>query len=195
MNDTRRRLSLALAAWAALASATPARAEVTMFTSNEMRAAGIKDRLRGVQASLKEGTPAAKRHSTAVTAAFKGTDDWAPAAEAFYARGADLIGRAAALETQVNEALLRNTPQRAAAVATTLDDIDKTARVLRSDHEFYVGLPRLAAGPQRAASQAAMRLLAQTGDYAVTLAYFLDKTPGRPPFAPLPPGVMAIRHR
>jgi hypothetical protein len=40
-----------------------------------------------------------------------------------------------------------------------------------------------------------MRLLAQTGDYPVSLAYFLDKTPHRPPFAPLPPGVMAIRHR
>lgn len=185
----------ALLVTALVGAALPARAEAPVFTANEMRAARTKDLLRGVQNEFKDGTPAAGRHSRAVTAAFKGTDDWAPAAEAYYARRTDLVERAAALEVEVDAAVVRNTPQRAGDVAASLDALDKRVSVLRSDYELYAGLPRLAVGPQRKAAQAAMRLLGQTGDYAVTLAYFLDKTPQRAPFAPLAPGVMYIRHR
>lgn len=180
---------------ALLVSPFAARAEVPLFTANEMRAARMKDQLRAVQTEFKDGTPPALRHSRAVAAAFKDAEEWAPDAETYYGRKNGLVERAAALEAQLEAAVVRNTPERAGEVARSLDGIDKKARVLRSDHEFYVGLPRLAAGPQRKAAQAAMRLLGQTGDYVVALAFFLDKTPQRAPFAPLAPGAMYIRHR
>lgn len=180
---------------ALLGSAAPGRAQVSAFAANEVRSASAKDRLRGVKTTLKDGTEGARRHSAAVTAAFKGVPDWAPATEAYYARKRDLVARAEALEAQFDAAIARNAPERADEVVKALDDACKHEAVLRSDYEFYMKLPALAEGPQRAAAQAAMRLLGSTGDYPVSLAYFLDKTPNRPPFAPLPPGVMAIRHQ
>jgi len=184
-----------LLSFAALLSASSVCAQISPFAANEMRAAGVKDRLHGVQINLKDGSTGAKNLSIAVTEAFKGTDDWAPAAEAFYARKKDLTARAAKLEARLDAAIARNAPERADDVTASLDPVIKSADTLRSDYEFYMGLPRLAMGPQRQAAQAAMRLIGQTGDYPLSLAYFLDKTPSRPPFAPLPPGVMSIRHK
>lgn len=172
-----------------------ARAQVSLFAANEVRVAGAKDRLRAVRLTLTDGTEGARKHSTAITEAFKETDDWAPAVEAYYARKSDLVKRAAALDAKLDAVIVRNSPERAEDTTKALDALVKVADTLRSDYEFYMKLPRLAEGPQRRAAQAAMRLLAQTGDYPVSLAYFLDRTPHRPPFAPLPPGVMAIRHR
>lgn len=178
-----------------LVAAAPGRAAVSAFAANEVRAAALKDRLRSVKATLTDGTQGARRHSTAITEAFKETTDWAPATEAYYARKTDLLARAAALDSKLDGAIGPNTPEHAEDLTKTLDAVDKIGNVLRSDYEFYMKLPQLAAGPQRQAAQAAMRLLGQTGDYPLSLAYFLDKTPRRPPFAPLPPGVMAIRHK
>lgn len=180
---------------AALLCAAPASAQISAFAANEVRAAAVKDRLRGVQTTLKDGSEGAKKHSLAVAEAFKGTDDWAPAAEAYYSRKKELVARAAKLEVRLDVVVSRNAPERADDVTAALDPMVKLADVLRSDYEFYMKLPKLAQGPQRQAAQAAMRLLASTGDYPLSLAYFLDKTPTRPPFAPLPPGVMNIRHK
>ena len=184
-----------IAGLALLAAASPCFAETSSFAANEVRSASAKDRLRGIRTTLKDGSDGAKRHSAAVTAAFKGTPDWAVATEAFYARKTDLVARAEALEARIDAAIGRNAPERAEDVTKALEDVFKYEAVLRSDYEFYMKLPKLAVGEQRRAAQAAMRLLAQTGDYPVSLAYFLDKTPNRPPFAPLPPGVMSIRHQ
>ena len=178
-----------------LAGSIPCHSQVSIFAANEVRAASLKDRLRGIKATLKDGTEGARRHSTAITDAFKDTGDWASDTEAYYARKGDLVARAAALEAKLDAEIARNSPERAEDLTKALDEISKFGAVLRSDYEFYMKLPQLAAGPQRHASQAAMRLLAQTGNYPVSFAYFLDKTPNRPPFAPLPPGVMAIRHK
>jgi hypothetical protein len=177
------------------AAASPGFGEVSQFAANEVRAAREKDRLRDISTTLKSGGEGARRLSLAVTEAFRNTEDWAPAAETFFARKNELAARAAVLETQLDAAIARNAPERKEAVTKALDQVCRTANVLYSDYEFYMRLPKLAAGPQRQAAQAAMRLLGQTGDYPVSLAYFLDKTPRRPPFAPLPPGVMHIRHR
>lgn len=175
--------------------ATSASAQVSEFAANEMRAAAIKDRLHGIQVTLKDGSEGAKKLSVAVTEAFQGTEDWAPAAESYYLRKKDLAARAAKLETMLDAAVARNTPEKAAESAAALEPVFKSAETLRSDYEFYMKLPKLAGTLQRPAAQAAMRLLAQTGDYPLSLAFFLDKTPTRPPFAPLPPGVMSIRHK
>jgi len=183
-------LSLAL-----LAASAPCFAAVSGFAANEVRTAGVKDRLRNIKTTLKDGTEGAKRHSTAITAAFKDTGDWAVATEAYYARKSDLVARAEALESRFDDLISRNAPERAEELGKALDEACKHEAVLRSDYEFYMKLPGLAEGPQRHAAQAAMRLLGSTGDYPVSLAYFLDKTPNRPPFAPLPPGVMSIRHQ
>lgn len=176
-------------------AAAPAFSQVSEFAANELRTVGVKDRLRLVKDTLKDGGESARRLSIAITEAFKDTADWAPATEAYYARKGDLAARAAALETKLDAVINRNSPERAEDTEKALNAFCKYEAVLRSDYEFYMKLPKLAAGPQRLAAQAAMRLLAQTGDYPVSLAYFLDKTPNRPPFAPLPPGVMAIRHQ
>ncbi len=191
----KRSLWLTLFGFAASLAGVPARAQVSVFAANEVRVAGVKDRLRAVKTTLKDGSDGAKRHSTAITDAFKETDDWAAAVEAYYARKADLVARATALDAKLDAVITRNSPERADEVTKELDALAKFSDTLRSDYEFYMKLPKLADGPQRAAAQAAMRLLGSTGDYPVALAYFLDKTPHRPPFAPLPPGVMAIRHK
>jgi hypothetical protein len=191
----RKMLRGAVVSFALLACAAPAFAQVSVFAANEVRAASVKDRLRLVKATLKDGSEGARRHSTAITEAFKDTADWAPATEAYYARKIDLVARAAALEAKLDASIARNAPERAEDAAKELDALCKFGDVLRSDYEFYMKLPGLADGPQRQAAQAAMRLLGQTGDYPVSFAYFLDKTPNRPPFAPLPPGVMSIRHK
>ena len=169
--------------------------QVSLFGANELRAVGVKDRLSRVEDTLKDGGEGARRHSTALIGAFKDAEDWAPAVEDYYARKNELIARAAALKAKLETAVARNSPECADDVTKALDDIFKKEAVLRSDYEFYMRLPRLADGPQRSYAQAAMRLLGQTGDYRVSLAFFLSRTPNRPPFAPLPPGVMAIRHR
>jgi hypothetical protein len=188
----RLRISLALAL---LGSSAPCSADQSVFAANEVRTANVKDRLRGIKAALKDGSEGAKRHSAAITEAFKDTGDWAVATEAYYARKGDLVARATALEARFDDLISRNAPERAEKVSKSLEEAGKHEAVLRSDYEFYMKLPKLAEGPQRHAAQAAMRLLGSTGDYPVSLAYFLDKTPNRPPFAPLPPGVMAIRHQ
>lgn len=179
------------------AAAVPGRAEVSAFAANEVLSAGVKDRLRLIRSTLKDGTDGARRHSAAVTAAFKGAADWAAATEAYYARKTDLLARAEALDARFDALIARNAPERAEETAKRLEEAGKHESVLRSDFEFYMKLPKLADAPepQRQAAQAAMRLLGATGDYPVALAYFLDKTPNREPFAPLPPGVMSIRHQ
>lgn len=187
--------TLALLSFALFGAVTPGFSQVSVFAANEIRAAGVKDHLWSIKATLKDGTEGTRRHSAAITDAFKETDDWAPSTEAYYARKSGLVERAAALEARLDAVISRNSPERAEDATRALDEICKKDAVLRSDYEFYMKLPRLADGPQRRAAQAAMRLLAQTGDYPVSFAYFLSKTPNRPPFAPLPPGVMAIRHR
>lgn len=187
------RHALLLAALLACARASLAE-EASVFAANEMRAAGVKDRLRHVKATLKDGGDGARALSEAVTSAFSDASDWAVATEAYYARKGDLAARAAALEARFDAVIARNTPEKADDTAKGLDEVCKLESTLRSDFEFYMKLPKLAEGPQRRAAQAAMRLLGKTGDYPVSLAYFLDKTPNRPPFAPLPPGVMAIKH-
>lgn len=180
---------------ALIACACPAFAQISVFAANEVRAAGIKDRLHGVRFTLKDGADGARKHSKAVAEAFQDTDDWAHATEAYYARKTELVARAAKLENTLDALVSRNVPERAEEVTEALDALVKGADTLRSDYEFYMKLPVLADGPQRQAAQAAMRLLGQTGDYPVTFAYFLSKTPKRPPYAPLPPGVMSIRHQ
>jgi hypothetical protein len=187
--------------WTALAlavmalSGSPARAQVSVFANNELRAASVKDRLREVKLTLGEGTDGARRLSAAVAQAFKGETDWAPATEDFYARKADLLGRADELERRLLAALAQNAPERADDVRKALDGLAAQSDVLRSDFQFYVRLPQLADGPERRAALSAMRLLAQTGKYPLTLAYYLDKTPQRAPFAPLPPGATTVRPR
>jgi hypothetical protein len=178
-----------------LGRATPAFAQASIFSSNELRAVSVRDRLQNVTTTLRDGSAGARRHSEAVSAAFKGTRDWAPAAETYYARKGDLVARANALEAKLDAAIARNSSEHTEDVTKALDSLSKFVDVLRSDFEFYMKLPTLADGPQRRAAQSAMRLLGQTGDYPVSLAYFLDKTPNRAPYEPLPPGVMSIRHK
>jgi hypothetical protein len=190
-----KKLSFLAALIGCLGAAAPARAQVSIFASNEVRAASVKDRLRTVRTTLKDGTQSAKLLSLAISDAFRETRDWAPAAEEYYARKNDLAARAAALDAKIDAVMARNAPERAEDTTKALEEVCGPADVLRSDYEFYMKLPLLAADGQRAAAQAAMRLLGHTGNYPVALAYFLDKTPRRPPYAPLPAGVMAIRHR
>ena len=99
-----------IAGLALLAAASPCFAETSSFAANEVRSASAKDRLRGIRTTLKDGSDGAKRHSAAVTAAFKGTPDWAVATEAFYARKTDLVARAEALEARIDAAIGRNAP-------------------------------------------------------------------------------------
>jgi hypothetical protein len=167
----------------------------SVFAGNEVRAAGMKDRLRDIKTSLKDGSEGARRLTAAITDAFKGADDWAPAVEDYYARKSGLAARAEALESKLDAALGLNSSDRSEESAKALDAVGGAADVLRADYEFYMKLPRLAEGPQRHAAQAAMRLLAATGDYPVALAFFIERTPRRPPFAPMAPGVTAIRPR
>jgi hypothetical protein len=175
-------MSMITAAVLALLAVLPAAAEISPFAANEVRVASVKDRLRGVSASLKDGTEGAKRHGAAVSEAFRDADDWAPAVEAYYARKRDLLARASALDETVDAEIVRNEPEREAQVTKALDALVRRADALRADYEFYMRLPKLAEGPHRRAAQAAMRLLAQTGDYPVTHAYYLDKIPRRRPF-------------
>lgn len=187
-------LRVGIVSLALLGAAVSCFAQVSDFAANEVRSASIKDRLHGIRATLTDGTKGAKKLSAAITAAFKDADDWAPATEAYYARKRDLLKRAVKLEAELDGVITHNAPERADEVAKELALVGKKDDALRSDYEFYLKLPELAGGDQRQAAQAAMRLLGKTGDYPVALAYFLDKTPHRPPFAPLPPGVMSIRH-
>lgn len=192
----RKMLRGAVISFALLGGAATGFAQVSAFGANEVRSASVKDHLNLVKAALRDGSESARRHSTAITSIFRYTPDWAPAAEAYYARRTDLIARAAALEARLDSAIARNSQERANETAKELDAICNTDATLRSDFELYMKLPYLGSGPvQRRAAQAAMRLLAQTGSYPVTLAYYLDRTPNRVPFAPLPPGIMAIRHQ
>jgi hypothetical protein len=189
------RLAL-LASLAALAPlAVPARAQVSVFASNEVRAAAVKDRLREVKTTLNEGTDGARKLSLAVAQAFKGEADWANATEDFYGRKGDLLARADELERKLLAALAQNSPERADDARKAIDGIAAKADVLNSDFQFYLRLPQLAGGAERKAALSAMRLLSQTGKYPLTLAYYLDKTPHRPPFAPLPPGATTVRPR
>jgi hypothetical protein len=187
--------ALAVAASALLGAAVPARAQVSIFASNEVRAAAVKDRLREVKLTLEDGTDGARRLSVAITLAFKGEDDWAPVTEDFYARKRDLVARSAELERKLIAAIAQNSPERADDARKALEEIAAASDVLRSDFEFYMKLPQLANGPERRAALSAMRLLAQTGKYPLTLAYYLDKTPHRAPFAPMAPGATAVRPR
>jgi len=185
-----------LALLATLASLpVPARAQVSVFADNEVRAASVKDRLREVKVTLTEGTDGARRLTASVSQAFQGESDWATATEDFYSRKTDLLKRAADLDRGLTAALALNTPERAEDARKAIEAVSAKSDVLRGDFELYMKLPRLAAGPERRAAQSAMRLLSQTGKYPLTLAYFLDKTPGRPPFAPLSPSVTAVRPR
>lgn len=187
--------ALALVLSLAAGAVSPAAAQVSIFASNEVRAASVKDRLRTVRTTLKDGSQPAKLLSLAISDAFRETRDWAPATEEYYARKNDLAARAAVLDAKIDAVMARNSSERAEETTNALEEVCRPADVLRSDYEFYMKLPLLAAEGQRSAAQAAMRLLGRTGNYPVSLAYFLDKTPRRPPFAPLPAGVMAIRHR
>ncbi|HXT00313.1 MAG TPA: hypothetical protein VN915_06535 [Elusimicrobiota bacterium] len=193
--DTTRAALLASAMTLSLLAAAPARAQVSLFADNEVRAASVKDRLREVRMTLAEGSDGARRLTSAVSQAFRGETDWAAATEDFYARKTDLLKRAAELDRALAAALSQNSPERADDVRKTVEDVAAKSDVLRGDFEFYMKLPRLAGGPERRAALSAMRLLAQTGKYPLTLAYYLDKTPQRPPFAPLSPGATAVRPR
>lgn len=185
-----------LASLAVLASlAAPARAQVSVFAENEVRAASVKDRLREVKVTLTEGTDGARKLTAAVSQAFRGETDWAGATEDFYARKTDLLKRGAELDRALSSVLTQNSPERAEDVRKAIEGVSAKSDVLRADFEFYMRLPRLAAGSDRQAALSAMRLLSQTGKYPLTLAYYLNKTPGRAPFAPLSPGVTAVRPR
>jgi len=175
--------------------AVPARAQVSLFADNEVRAASVKDGLRELKVTLTEGTDGARRLTASVSEAFKGETDWAAATEDFYARKTDLLKRGADLDRALSAALAQNAPERAEDARKTIEDIAAKADVLRGDFEFYMKLPRLAGGSDRPAALSAMRLLSQTGKYPLTLAYFLNKTPGRAPFAPLSPAATAVRPR
>lgn len=178
-----------------LACAAPCAAVEASFSANELRGASMKDRLHGIETTLKDGSEGARRHSLSVTEAFRGTDDWAAATETYYSRKGELLARAAKLEKALEAVVARNSPEDAESVEKALDEIYKKGDVLRSDYELYLKLPALAAGPQRPAAQAAMRLLGQTGDYRVSLAYLVNRTPTRPPFAALPPAVISTLPR
>lgn len=167
-----------------------AHGQASLFSVNELRTATAKDRLRAVRRELKDGSEGGKRHSAAVTAAFKGEADWAPATESYYSRKNDLVKRALALETEVDAAVKGNSPEKAPEVSEKLDEVLKRCDALRTDYEFYMALPRLAKGKEGPSARATMRLLSQTGDYHIALAYYLDKDPKRKPFDPLQPGVM-----
>lgn len=187
-------LRFALLAGLAVAAA-PARAQVSVFADNEVRAASVKDRLREIKVTLTEGTDGARKLTGAVTRAFQGEADWASATEDFYARKTDLLKRAAELDRALSAALAQNSPERADDARKAVDEVSAECDVLRGDFEFYMRLPRLAAGPDRPAALSAMRLLAQTGKYPLTLAYYESKTPARAPFSPLSPGALAVRPR
>lgn len=178
------------------ASASWSRGEtISVFSSNEVRAEALKDRLRTYRTALKDGGEPARKLSADVAEAFKGTSDWATSTEAYYARKNGLLKRAAAVEARVDETISGNSPESAAAVSKTLDAVTKTADLLRSDFEFYEKLPRLAATDQRPAALAAMRVLGQTGDFPAALAYFQQKAPDRAPYAAMPAEAAASRPR
>lgn len=178
---------------AAALLAAPAAAQTTMFTANEVRATAVKDRLREMRGTLKDGTPRGKALSAAVTAVFKGEDDWGPAVENYYALRKELLERAATVEARLDKAMTANTMEGAEGARDKAAAPLKDADILRSDYELYVGLPARAYGTDRKAALAAMRLLSQSGKYPMALAYFLSKAKDRRPFSPLTPASALVR--
>lgn len=179
-------LAAALAAPALVAPA-PAAAQSSIFTANEIRAADMKDHLRRIRETFKDGSAPNRKITAQITQALSGSDDWRKTAEAYYALSRGLVARAAALESQLDSRMAANTTDEADKVRRATEDILKKCEVLRSDYEFYSRLPVLATGPDGKVAQAAMRLLAQTGEYPVALAYYLNRARDAGPFAPLSP--------
>lgn len=171
----------------------PAPAQEPVFTSNEVRAAKLRDRLREARAAVADDTDAGKALTARTTEAFRGTDDWTKASESYYGLRRGLRARAAALEKELDAAMALNTSEQAEKAAKGVDAAAKKADVLLSDWEFYVRLPELADGPQRQVAQAAMRLLVQTKDYPMALAFYRSRTSDRRPFGPLSPPATAVR--
>lgn len=170
-----------------------ARAQSTIFTANEVRATKAKDYLRDIRATLKDGTEAGRKLTARTSDAFNDTPDWAKATENYYSLRRQLIARSGAIEARLDKNMAANTSLEAEKVRDLTDDLIKEAELLRSDYEFYVRLPALAAGPQRKAAQASMRLLSQTGKYPLALAYYLDKATDRRPFSPLSAPLTLVR--
>jgi hypothetical protein len=176
---------VALLAWVPFASAS-------IFGQTEMRAATVRDHLRSVRLTLREPSAANRALTARTVDAFKGEADWAAAAEAYYALRPALVSRAASLEARLDAALASNTLENDQS-GKAMERVQKEAEALRSDYELYLRLPLMAQGPQRAQAQATMRLLSQTGQYPVALAFLDSRMPNRMPFAPLPPAAITIR--
>jgi hypothetical protein len=177
-----------------LSVAAPGYSQDSMFGSNEARAAAMKDHFREMRTTLQTESAANRLLTIQTKDAFRNTADWAPAAEAYYALRRALLARSNVLEAKLDAVMASNTSEKADAVNSAIEPLYKKADVLRTDYEFYVRLPVLAAGPQREAAQASMRLLSQTEEYPIAFAYFLSKTSLPKPFSPMPAALMPFHH-
>lgn len=170
-------------------------ASASQFTVNETRAAALRDELRAIRAAFKPGGDTRRRLAARVVEAFRGEEDWGKASEAYDLAGNALADRAAALERRLDGAMAKNTPENSEKVMLDCDAVFEAGRTLRSDFEFYVRLPGFRGEKEQAAARATMRLLTQTGSYLMALSYFDSRLPGRPPFLPLPPGLLPSASR
>lgn len=193
MKGTRTASTAALALLLVGGGLDAVRAQATAFTANEVRATTVKDQLRELRATLKDQNERGKKLTAATSEAFRETPDWGRAVESYYGLRKDLMARAADVESRIDKAMAANSTSQAEKVRDQTAEVLRQAELLRSDYELYARLPALAAGPQRKAAQASMRLLTQTGKYPMALAYYLDKSTDRRPFAPLTPPLTLVR--
>jgi hypothetical protein len=153
-------------------AAAPAFAQLSVWGDNEIRGAKVKDRIRAVQAGLKAESDYGRRLSALIGEAFQGTRDGSAAAEAYFARRGDLLARAEELDAELDRALAGNMPEQEDHAKAVMEAIRRKVDALRDDCDFFVHLPAAASGQDRKNSQAAMRLLSETGVYELVREYF-----------------------
>ncbi|MBI3548228.1 MAG: hypothetical protein HY078_04150 [Elusimicrobia bacterium] len=162
----------AFAAFLAVALRAPARAQLSAWSKSEIRAAGLRNRIKSVKDILREGSPASRRLHAQMTVAFKSASDRAAAINAYAARKHDLLARADALELELEKTLMTVTPDREEQAAAATEALRRKGETLRADFDLYVALPAAAIGTRGDLAQAAMRMLSQTGQYPVVRTYY-----------------------
>lgn len=183
-------MSRAVLAAVLLLAAAPARAS---FIENEVAAASLTEVVKNARWALNEGGRDNAAFKASVTAAFKGTENWASDAEDYYGVRADLLARAESLETTLDVVMKDNSLETAEKTAKRLAKLKPTADTLDADLRFYAALPHLAASPKRAEAQAAMRLLSKNRAFGEAAVFLRSKSADIRPFMRTSPSAPKAR--
>jgi len=145
------------------------------FSRAEIRAATVRDTVKKIRFELADAE-FNKRLASQTQAAFRMSPDEVLAADSYTRRKSDLLARADALDFELDRALSDNNFGGEEKALRATEEARKKGEVLRADFEFYVRLPSLATKRAGQPARAAMRLLAQTGEFTVARTYLLDQT-------------------